>query len=527
MHEVAHSYETHGSRIITRYRARNGGLGVVLALTLAACSGPDLAPTLQTMPGQYVATGKDLVVSLPVSDEDLATVQFTFASSDEALVPAAGVTVVGIPTHPALRLSTAAVGTGTAQVTVTATDAGGQSAQTAVDVRVVGPFVQQYPTLVAADAESLDEFGTSFAVSQGPALPPQVLVGAPGAGTAAGDRGGAVYVFAPSGNDMVQVQVLTASDGLADWEFGTSLAADGSVLVVGVPDANVLGFSAGVAYVFERQGGMWHETAKLLASDGEFLDNFGFSVAVSGDVIVIGARWEATLGVNAGAAYVFERDGTDWLETAKLLASDGAADDYFGQSVATDGDTILVAAPNQDEVAVDAGAVYVFAHQAGVWQEVDKVVASDAEAAEYFGTAVAMTAEHAVVGAYGESDVGPNGGAAYVLERAGDTFVESEKLIASDSAGVDQFGAAVAIHDTTLIVGAYREDDQAPNAGAVYVFDLQAGVWQELTKLYANDGAQEDLLGQALALGPNLIVMGTNYSDGAGDDAGSAYVVVW
>src|SRR5690606_22132656 len=125
------------------------------------------------------------------------------------------------------------------------------------------------------------------------------------------------------------------------------------------------------------------------------------------------------------------------------------------------------------------------------------------------------------------SDIGPNGGAAYVLERAGDTFVESEKLMASDSAGVDQFGAGVAIHGDTLLVGAYREDDQAPNAGAVYVYELQLGGWQEMLKLYANDGAQEDLLGRALAIGPGLIAMGTGFSDGAGEDAGSAYVVVW
>ena len=169
----------------------------------------------------------------------------------------------------------------------------------------------------------------------------------------------------------------------------------------------------------------------------------------------------------------------------------------------------------------------MFAQVAGEWQEIDKVVASDGEANEHFGSAVAMTSQHAVVGAYGESDIGPNGGAAYVLERTGDTFAESEKLIASDSAGVDQFGAGVAIYSGTILVGAYREDNQAPNAGAVYVYELQVGGWQEAIKLYANDGAQEDLLGRALALGPGLVVMGTDASDAAGADTGSAYVVVW
>src|SRR5690606_7592537 len=287
-------------------------------------------------------------------------------------------------------------------------------------------------TLSAADAEAGDEYGTSVAVSQTLDLPPQVLVGAPGAGGAAGERAGAVYVLSPVGNAWTQTQLLVPADGKADWEFGTALAADGDVLVVGVPAANPFGHFSGAAYVFERHGDMWHETAKLLASDGEFLDTFGFRVDVAGDVIVVGARFEASQGANAGAAYVFERSGAEWLETAKLTASDGATDDWFGESVATDGNAVIVAAPNQDEVASDAGAVYVFAKVAGEWQEVDKVVASDGEANEHFGSAVAMTSQHAVVGAYGESDIGPNGGAAYVLERTGDTFAESEKLIASD-----------------------------------------------------------------------------------------------
>jgi hypothetical protein len=499
-----------------------------LALTLVgACTRQDLPPTIEPMAAQYVATGKELVVALPVVDEDLASAQFTVASNDESLIPPANVTVGGMPTYPTLTIAPAGAGTGTVELTITVTDAAEQSAQGTVAVRVVDPYDHQFTTLLAADAEAGDGFGTAVAVSQGAGLPPQVLIGAPGAATAAGERAGAVYVLRPSGNDWTQEQLLTASDGEADWEFGTSLAAHEDVLVVGLPAANPFGHFSGAAYVFERQGDEWQQTATLHASDAEFLDAFGFSVAVSGEVIVVGAHWETSQGANAGAAYVFERDGDQWLETAKLTASDGAADDWFGESVATDGNAAIVGAPNQDEAAVDAGAVYVFARQAGTWQEVDKVLASDAEADERFGTAVAMTAQHAIVGAYGESDVGPNGGAAYVLERSGDTFVETEKLIASDSAGVDQFGYAVAIHGSTLLVGAYREDDQAPNAGAVYVFELQAGSWQEELKLYAADGVQEDLLGRALAIGPTLIAMGTGVSDAAGEDAGAAYVVVW
>ena len=228
------------------------------------------------------------------------------------------------------------------------------------------------------------------------------------------------------------------------------------------------------------------ELKKLLASDAELFDIFGWTVAVSGDIAVVGAQFDGTAAVNAGAAYVFEREegGTgNWGEAKKLTASDAQAGDAFGISVAVSGDTLVVGAYLQDLGVPfdDAGAAYVFQRNEGGsdnWGEVKKLTASNAGPSDLFGFSVAVNGDTAVVGAIFEDAGGSDAGAAYVFQRSqggADNWGEEAKLTASDKSALDRFGVSVAVDANTLVVGANGEQffPSPTNAGAAYVFQIK------------------------------------------------------
>ncbi len=221
--------------------------------------------------------------------------------------------------------------------------------------------------------------------------------------------------------------------------------------------AIVLALLAGV--LWNAPGGSaalnWDEVKKLLASDAQAGDFFGISVAVSGDTAVVGAFHEGAGGIRAGAAYVFVRDqgGADnWGQVKKLIASDAETGDYFGYKMAVSGDTAVVGATNEDAGGSRAGAAYVFQRNQGgadTWGEVKKLTASDAQADDRFGLSVAVSGDSAVVGAYFEDAGGGNAGAAYVFDLLGIKStptgdVNCDGVVNSiDAALVLQFNAAL------------------------------------------------------------------------------------
>ena len=274
---------------------------------------------------------------------------------------------------------------------------------------------------------------------------------------------------------LLQVKKLLASDAEAGDRFGWSVAVSGDTAVVGARSEGAGGFNAGAAYVLQRdQGGAdnWGEVTKLTASDTQTGDLFGYSVAVSGDTAIVGARDEDAgspdINFNAGAAYVFQRDegGADnWGEVTKLTASDAQAEDWFGFRVAVSGDTAVVGACCEDAVGSNnAGAAYVFQRNEGGadnWGELIKLTASDAQAGDEFGVSVAVSADTAGVGARLEDTGGDAAGAAYVFRRnegGADNWGELIKLTASDAQAGDEFGVSVAVSADTAVVGASGED---------------------------------------------------------------------
>ena len=332
---------------------------------------------------------------------------------------------------------------------------------------------------------------------------------------------------------------LTAGDGLGGDLFGYSVAVDGNTAVIGAyqpsyQDENgiTVDLGPGAAYVFTKVSGVWSQAAKLTASDGDTSDEFGYSVAVDGDTIVVGAHQNDadTNNNDEGAAYVFTKPASGWdsddddiiTETAKLTAFGGAADDEFGISVAVDGDTILVGAHQNDS---NKGAAYIFTKFGGVWGnapvsgnhrvETAKLVAADAAADDEFGISVALDGDTAVIGA--RQDDARNG-SAYVFTKVSGVWSQEAKLTASDGAADDEFGISVAVNGDTVVVGA-RQDDTSN--GAAYVFTEVSGVWKHVAKLTADDGAVNDEFGISVAVEGDTAVIGARQDDTSN---GSAYV---
>ena len=301
--------------------------------------------------------------------------------------------------------------------------------------------------LVAPDGYVWDSFGHSVSISGD-----YVIVGALGHN----NKTGAAYIFKRSGTTWSQAEKLTASDGEPEDCFGGSVSISGDYALIGAPnDDNV----KGSAYVFKRDGTSWTEEAKLVASFRLPLDWFGGSVSIDDDFALIGA-WEY-LRYGTGSAYVFKRSGTAWSNGEKLTASDGAFGDFFSASVSIDGDYALIGAI-ADNGAMGSAYVFKF-HGTRSWTEEAKLVASDGALEDCFGF-VSISGDYALIGSPGGNGLK---GSAYMFKRTVTVWNEKQKLIASDGALDDWFGWSVSIDGYNALIGA-REDNDA--TGAAYVF---------------------------------------------------------
>ena len=308
---------------------------------------------------------------------------------------------------------------------------------------------------------------------------------------------------------------LTADDGVAGDQLGWAVAVEGDRALAGAP-FNAAGQSA--AYVFAYDGTDWAQDAKLTATNGEAFDTFGWSVAIDGDRAFVGAPFGGSFF--QGAAYVFEYDGTAWTQQAKLTALDGASFDSFGQSVSIDGDRALVGAFGDDS---GAGAAYVFEYDGTAWTQQAKLTPTDAEAFDFFGQSVSLDGDRALVGATLDDDNGSGSGSAYVFAFNGAAWSQQAKLLASDGEAFDDFGTSVALHGDRALVGAVAEDENGASAGSAYVFAFDGAVWTEEAKLLAADGAADDFYGISVALAEGRAVVG---SPGTAGTAGAAYAYV-
>lgn len=376
-------------------------------------------------------------------------------------------------------------------------------------------------TLVADDGEANSFFGFSVATTGETAV-----VGAHG-DNANGAESGAIYVFGQSIDGWRQQTKLAASDAQPGDQFGGSVAISGDTILIGARGDDEQGDSSGAVYVFVKTPSGWVQQTKLTASDGSSGAEFGRSVAIAGNTAIVGAARDDSKGEDSGSAYLFTRSGTQWRQQSKLVASDAAAGDVFGISVAIDGNTALVGADLDDDGGENTGSVYVYVNSDGEWHEQAKLTAADASDVDIFGVRVAISGETALIAARRDDDdvKGPDTGSAYVFVRSGTTWTQQAKLTADDAEPRDLLGFAVALEGDLAIITAAMEDESGLNAGAAYVFAGSGSTWTQQQKLFSDDAADNDVLGASVALSNAVAVVGapTSIIDPRGR-AGSAAI---
>jgi hypothetical protein len=314
------------------------------------------------------------------------------------------------------------------------------------------------------------------------------------------------------------VQKIVASDGaVRDW-FGSAVALSEDVAVIGAPDAAVSGNDAqGAAYVFNRVGGAWKQSQKLVAGDGAAFDQFGRAIALLGSKTMMITAPFATVNGNrwVGAVYVFTFNGSTWVETQKLTPSDATAFGTFGKAIAFDEKHAFVGAGGVSINNVPLpGSVYVFdferSYTGVAWKEVQRIMAPDpADATAYFGFPIALAGNTIMVGSYAATVGGNLGqGVVYAFRRQGDTWNQIDKLIASDGRPRANFGVAVAMEGKTVFVGAPGTTVHGNvSQGAVYRFEEVDNRWVEKQELVVQEGTAINLFGASVDVsGPNVLI---------------------
>ena len=342
----------------------------------------------------------------------------------------------------------------------------------------------------------------------------------------------------PSRLGAVQTSVLLPDSPETLAEFGYSVSVSGNLAVVGARDADPdlgdgLLVDAGAAYIFALTGSGWVQEARLIAKDAQPGDTFGVAVDIDGQTVVVGATGvDIEREKNAGAAYVFARDGTTWEQKAKLVASDSLEDDAFGTSVAVDGITIVVGADSKDVYSIpEAGAAYVFIKRGGSWDQKAILLPSTPSLGGYFGGAVDVDGSRIIIGATEANLTGdPGTGSAYVFYGGGNSWQPEAKLSYDNERSGDFFGHAVAIEGNTAVVGAvFRDPDlgfgRVTNAGSVLVYRRDSGNWKLQEELSPADAEPFGHFGQSVAISGSALAVGADGKSQAGfDQAGAVYL---
>ena len=361
----------------------------------------------------------------------------------------------------------------------------------------------------ANDGANQDHFGSALAVSGATAV-----VGARLASVGSNDGQGAAYVFTYAGGAWSEQAKLTAPDGAAGDEFGAAVAIDGDTVLAGAPFAGVGGNAKqGAVYVYSYSGGGWSESQKITVSGGGANDWFGTALALDGDTVLVGAPF-------ANKAYFFTDQGGTWQQGASITDSSASE---FGVAVALDGATAVVGAPATPvDGALSEGEAYVFGESGGTWSEAQSLTASDGAANDAFGNALALGGTTLLIGSpYASVGGTANQGALYAFSESGGTWSQDQKITASDGAKHDLFGSSIALRGDRFLCGASDATvDGNPNAGAAYLFSDSGGAWALEHKFSAIDGQTPGFTGASVASGRRGWFVGASL---AGDNAQGAF----
>lgn len=331
---------------------------------------------------------------------------------------------------------------------------------------------------------------------------------------------GAVYIYRLDAGGASQEGKLVPADVSTGDLFGRVVKAHGDVVVAVAPHHDALGTDSGAAYVFRFDGVTWVEEQKLTASDGAAFDRFGASLGLSGDVIAVGT-WEAATG---GAVYVFRYDGSTWVQEQKI-ADPGMPGNRFAYSLDVSADVLAVAAYLDDDKGFDAGAAYIFGYEGASWVQKQKVVASDGASGDLFGKGLAVDGDLLICGGNRADAPAFDSGAAWLFRNDGSQWVEEQKLVPSNGGATERFGTASDIRGNVVSVSARLKDTGGLiDAGAGYIFAFDGSAWIETDFLEATDPVDLDQFGHGLATDGKTAVGLSVFHQHAGVPTGAAYV---
>jgi len=384
----------------------------------------------------------------------------------------------------------------------------------AAQAQTLNDLYPELATVVASDGAANDQFGTVVSLD-GDTL--AVGMQFDDVGTVVDQ--GSVRIFVRSGSTWTLQATLTAADGLSADAFGSSVSLSGDTLAVGVPLDDVGTVSnQGSVRMFLRSGTTWTAQQTLTASDGAVNDRFGSSVSLDGETVAVGVP-DDDVGTNSdeGSVRMYVWSGTNWIAQQTLTASDGAAGDFFGESVSLDGDTLAVGVP-YDTIGFgpqDQGSVRVFKGSGTTWTAQQTLTASDGAAYDNFGFSVSLDGDTLAVGVWLD-DVGTNSdqGSVRMFLRSGSTWTAQQTLTASDGVGFDYFGEVVSLDGDTLAVGVQDDDVGTTfDQGSVRIFLRSGSSWTAQATLMASDGVTNDVFGSSVALDGDTLAVGVQFDD--------------
>lgn len=345
-------------------------------------------------------------------------------------------------------------------------------------------------TLVASDGEAADLFGNNIEIEGDVAV-----VCAPGDDDAGFDTG-ALYVFVRAGLQWVEQTKIVPRDIADSGGFGSSLAISGERIIVGAnSDDGPAGVDQGSVFIFRQDKDAWVQEAKIFAADAEASDRFG-AVDIDGDRIAVGAPNAHGMGIDSGVVYIYRLQGDEWVLEQTVFSLEPLSDN-FGASVALQGDTLLVGAPETDDAT---GAVYVYHRSGKQWIEVVKLVAPDRHEDDEFGTRVEIDGNLALIsGRYDDLGDGYGEGSAHIFRRQGSNWMHEAMLVGNDTVPGDSFGYSTSLQGDSAAVGLYNNNGH-PLGGATYVFKRVEKGWTQIAKLAPENAEEDDRFGWSVAV---------------------------
>ncbi len=387
---------------------------------------------------------------------------------------------------------------------------------------------------VASDRATEDNYGYSVAIDGEHAVIGARTKDVMDNGTLRQQTGAVYFLHYENGSwNEIQAEIIPESMSNEQY-FGFSVSISGNYALVSAPGKSS---RRGSVYVYRYENGIWIYSHVITAFDAELSDEFGYSVSMSGDYAIIGSRYEdhdetgsiLTKVSNAGSAYIYHLTDTTWALMQKIVASDRESSDNFGFSVSISGDYAIVGAYGEDHdlngssKKSAAGSAYIYHNDNGTWSEVTKIVASDRASYDNFGYNVCIDGNYAIVGA---RNADASAGSAYVFYNNNGSWSETQNLEPEDLEGGDLFSFAISIDGNYAVISAYRDDT---DAGSLYTYRNMAGTWVQNSKVVSSDITDNDNFGFSVAMSGDQIIAGAIYEnhDAAGGNeinhAGSAY----